>query len=393
MPTGKRSELEPPPLRRRAKRRERGSGTVYLDASRGRWVGAVTVNGKRRKVVAKTKTDASAALSKLVAARVTGAPVDDRAHTVAQAVATFLERELPARTSHSRPLAPSTVERERWAADLIVTEIGKRKLATLTVENVEAMLDNLAARPMSAASLRKVRGTLQRVIASAIRRHKVSRNVALDARITPSAAAARPRSALTPDAARTLLAVLRDEPHGLMFALSLRVGLRPGEAAALTWPDVAGDVVRVRRGLRMVNRRPVIVDDLKTTRSERSIELPPDLVAWVEDHRRATFGDVIPLHLDGVLMFPTTSSKPQQPSNVRRHLAAICERAGAPVVTPNELRHSCASLLSDSGVPNELIADLLGHTTTRMVELTYRHRLRPVVDVASRADWNATSPP
>jgi hypothetical protein len=115
---------EGPPPRRRDKRRERGSGTVYFDASRSRWVGAITVNGKRRKVVAKTKTDASAALSKLVAARVTGAPVDDRAHTVAQAVATFLERELPARTSHNQPLAASTVERERWAADLIVAEIG-----------------------------------------------------------------------------------------------------------------------------------------------------------------------------------------------------------------------------------------------------------------------------
>ena len=391
MPKGKRSELEPP--RRRGNRRERGSGTIYFDAGRGRWVGAVTVNGKRRKVVAKTKTDASAALSKLVAARVTGSAVDDRVHTVAQAVETFLKRELPARTSHSRPLAPSTIERERWAANLIVAEIGKRKLTTLTVENVEAMLDNLAGRPMSAASLRKVRGTLQRVIASAIRRQKVSRNVALDAGITPSAGAARPRSALTPDAARTLLRVLRDERDGLMFALGLRVGLRPGEAAALTWPDVDGNVLHVRRGLRMVNRRPVIVDDLKTTSSERSIELPPDLAEWVENHRRATFGDVIPLRLDGVLMFPTSSGKPQQPSNVRRHLAAICERAGVPVVTPNELRHSCASLLSDSGVPNELIADLLGHTTTRMVELTYRHRLRPVVDVASRANWAATTPP
>jgi len=72
---------------------------------------------------------------------------------------------------------------------------------------------------------------------------------------------------------------------------------------------------------------------------------------------------------------------------MRRELAAICRRAQVPAVRPNELRHSCASLLSDEGVPNEEIADLLGHTTTRMVHQTYRHRLRPVVDIAARARW------
>lgn len=75
------------------------------------------------------------------------------------------------------------------------------------------------------------------------------------------------------------------------------------------------------------------------------------------------------------------------PSQSRKELAAICEAAGVPVIRPNELRHSCASLLSDEGVSNEQIADLLGHTTARMVDQTYRHRLRPVVDVADTSTW------
>ena len=65
------------------------------------------------------------------------------------------------------------------------------------------------------------------------------------------------------------------------------------------------------------------------------------------------------------------------PSNVRRELAAICQGAGVTLVTANELRHSCASLLSDIGVPNEQIADLLGHTT----------------DADGRADLPAPTPP
>ena len=87
------------------------------------------------------------------------------------------------------------------------------------------------------------------------------------------------------------------------------------------------------------------------------------------------------------VMFATTTGTVIEPRNARRHLAEVCERSGVPIVRPNKLRHSCASLLSDAGVPLELIADLLGHTTTDMLDRTYRHRLRPVVDVAARATW------
>ena len=52
-------------------------------------------------------------------------------------------------------------------------------------------------------------------------------------------------------------------------------------------------------------------------------------------------------------------------------------------VTPYDLRHSATSLLSTSGVPPELLADLLGHTSTRMVERFYRHPVTPTISVAA----------
>ena len=47
--------------------------------------------------------------------------------------------------------------------------------------------------------------------------------------------------------------------------------------------------------------------------------------------------------------------------------------------TPRELRHSLVSLLSDSGVSIEAIADLCGHAGTTVTEKVYRHQLRPVL--------------
>ena len=60
-------------------------------------------------------------------------------------------------------------------------------------------------------------------------------------------------------------------------------------------------------------------------------------------------------------------------SNVTRDLARACARAGVPRVTPNDLRRTFASWLIQGGVSNRIVADLLGHASTRMVDLVYGH--------------------
>lgn len=375
-----------------AKRREKGSGSVYEDPQRpGRWIGEVRVDGKRRRVSGPTKTDVRAKVSKLVAKRETHQQIDDRRITVAAAVADFLKRDVP-----NRNLAPSTRALYEWTADLIVDEIGTVRLADLSVDTIEAMLDRLATRPnkpLGRSTLTKVRGTLQRSIAFAERRGKVHRNPALAATITPDAKRTTKRNALGPADAHKLLAALRPERNGAMFALSLLIGLRPGEAAALYWADVSEGVVNITRGLRREGDRPVIVDEVKTAGSRRTIELPVDLATWLGEHRRAQRLERVAAARwdDERLVFTTTVGTVVHPRNARRHLAEICDRAGVPIVRPNELRHSCASLLSDQGVPLERIADLLGHAGTDMLDRTYRHRLRPVVDVAAKATWSTTA--
>jgi integrase len=43
------------------------------------------------------------------------------------------------------------------------------------------------------------------------------------------------------------------------------------------------------------------------------------------------------------------------------------------------MRHSFVSLLSDSGVPLENIARLVGHSGTAVTEAVYRNQIRPVL--------------
>lgn len=62
--------------------------------------------------------------------------------------------------------------------------------------------------------------------------------------------------------------------------------------------------------------------------------------------------------------------------NVRRDLHEACQRIGIPPCSPNDLRRTTATWLRNAGVEPHLIAAVLGHRDSRMVERVYG-RLTP----------------
>jgi len=69
-------------------------------------------------------------------------------------------------------------------------------------------------------------------------------------------------------------------------------------------------------------------------------------------------------------------------SNVRRDLHTACAAVGIPPCSPNDLRRTCATWLRAAGASPDLIAPVMGHADTRMVERVYG-RL-PVEDLRRR---------
>jgi site-specific recombinase XerD len=68
-------------------------------------------------------------------------------------------------------------------------------------------------------------------------------------------------------------------------------------------------------------------------------------------------------------------------SNLRRTIREICQQANVEPISPNELRHSAATLLIESGASMQEVADMFGHQDTRMLAMHYRHK-RGVIDVS-----------
>jgi integrase len=184
--------------------------------------------------------------------------------------------------------------------------------------------------------------------------------------------------------------VADDHRYGAWVILGLTLGLRPGEVSGLTWNAVdldAGTVV-IHQTMTWLGQTPTLKPSTKTGRA-RTLDLPPRALDALRWHRKRQveeklyLGDRWPLHWQS-LVFVTTNGTPISPSNMRRTISMMARDAEiSGKVTPYDLRHTATSLLSAAGVGSELLADLLGHTSTRMVERFYRHPTTPTISVAA----------
>ncbi|WP_455362602.1 site-specific integrase [Streptomyces sp. SYSU K21746] len=370
----------------RARRAGHGEDTIYWDAAKNRYVGAVSLgyapNGKRRrpKVYGKTKTEVRAKIRDLKKEVQTGVKSPAN-YTVADAVNDWLERGLKGRDE-------KTVSKNRTLADKhLIPFIGKAKLRDLSADDVDDWLDD-RAEVLATRSLRDLLAVLRRSIAHAQRRDKAVRNVAVLV-TAPEGRPGRPSKALNLEQAKSVLAAARGSRLYAYLVLSLLSGVRTEEARPLTWDHVC---LSIQDGIpphvavwRSVRRH----GDTKTRKSRRTIALPKQVVdvleahlRWQKQERTSQGREWSPVGR----VFTTRSGEPLDAANVRRDFRAIVKKAGLePEWTPRELRHSFVSLLSDHGIPLERIALLVGHSSQATTEAVYRKQLRPVITEGAEA--------
>jgi len=172
-----------------------------------------------------------------------------------------------------------------------------------------------------------------------------------------------------------------------LWAVMLGVGLRPGEAMALTWPcvDLGSDpgVLHVRHYLRR-GSDGVFLGAPKTAQSARSLDMP----TFVSDALRAHSEGrkTLPEGVWRDLVFHTGAGTPHGHRNLRRALRGLCEQAGLPALTLYDLRRTAGSLLVDAGVHLECVADLLGHSSVATTRRHYVRAVRPTVPHAVGLD-------
>lgn len=251
--------------------------------------------------------------------------------------------------------ADGTIRCYRQKARHVSRLMGETLLDKLTRENVERYIATRLDEGAHSHSVHKELVVLRGALTSAKDRDRF--HGALD--VVPEFDAGYvPRTAyLTPDQFSAMLQFLvppipktakpltlakrkaRLNSRALYCLLIAYASPRRGELEALRWEhvDLGRGVIRVPKG-KTIARTVAIADMLRP---------------WLEAMHGGT----------GPVVEPW--------ANMGRDLPRACERAGVPRCTANDLRRTFASWLVQAGVSNRIVARLLGHTTTRMVDLVY----------------------
>ncbi|HVV70564.1 MAG TPA: site-specific integrase [Verrucomicrobiae bacterium] len=370
-----------------AKRRSKGDGGLRWSASRKRWIAEITTgyapSGRRivKTASGKTKTEAKDKLKDMLRDHDDGVPIASRTYTVGDAVKDWLTFGLSARDE-------DTVSTYRYQVNgHILPYIGARKLRELSAEDVDKWLAGRAPL-LSTRTLRMLHSILNRAVRQAMARDKVKRNV-VDLCEVPAGREGRPSKALKFEEAEAVLNAAEQSALHAYIVLSLLIGARTEELRALTWDhvDLDGDMNADPPVLRSISvwRSVRASGDTKTKRSRRTLAMPMRCVVALRLHRirQATARERAGRDWrEHGLVFASGVGTPLDSHNVRRAFRKVIQAAGLPPKdwTPREMRHSFVSLLSDSGVPVEDIARLVGHNGTVVTETVYRKQLKPVIN-------------
>jgi integrase len=114
-------------------------------------------------------------------------------------------------------------------------------------------------------------------------------------------------------------------------------------------------------------------------------------IHWkAQEEERAEAG---PRWHDQGLVFCTTLGTALNPDNERKQFLEIVNRAGLGHLTPNELRHSAASLMLAQDVAIEVVSEILGHTSIRITKDVYGHigekQRRGATEAIAEALWES----
>ena len=75
---------------------------------------------------------------------------------------------------------------------------------------------------------------------------------------------------------------------------------------------------------------------------------------------------------DGDWMLSSDCGTRWDPHNARKRFRPIAQKV-LPGMTPHSLRHATATMLLEEKIPMKVVAELLGHSSTRITESTYSH--------------------
>jgi integrase len=238
------------------------------------------------------------------------------------------------------------------------------RLADVEPPDVRRLVRELEGKGLSSASVLKNLVPLKAMFATAVEDGALRANPTAGVRVNRRRDDAEEEVEAKAMTRAQLAAVLAETPDEwrLFLELLAHTGLRISEALGLDWSDVElgkRPRLRVRRQFYRGTLK-----QLKTRAGRRDLPLSQDMSRKLWAAR--------PARGEGP-MFATRHGTRYSDRNIRRVLDGVTERAGVPWAGFHTFRHTCASVLFESGKNIRQVSEWLGHSDPSFTLRTYVH--------------------
>lgn len=331
------------------------------------------LNGKKYEAKGKTELEAMLKLAEKLAAAKRGENVIDGTMTVDAWYSQWLRLY-----KEPKGLTPKSLGMydEKYNG-YIKPRIGFMRLQDIRDVHLQAILNEQAGKSIS--HIKKVRMVLQEMF----RRARQSRLILYDPAELLELPTAKPssRRPLSPSERAALEAVAPGHPAGLWALTLLHTGIRPGEAAALTWADVdfEGDSIRIHAAKESGS------STIKGPKTKAGVRILPHIPAAIRPGLEAAAKGKAPTDLvfpgPGGRVMSDTVTRIRWKALVRAmdiHMGAtvfrnqITETKIAPGLVLYSLRHAFATDCAAAGVPIDTVRWLMGHEDIQTTANVYQ---------------------
>lgn len=300
---------------------------IYHKRGNPVWYGQVKdIDGKRRQVCLHTR-DRAEALARLRVHARTEAP----SHAAPYSINAALEDLLASGCSDN---AESTRRFYRQRAEQIIRVLPQLDVNGASRDDYQRFVDKRLAEKASRSTVHKELVTIRRALDLARDRGLYTGSLDVLPRFRFQY---QPRRRwLSYEAFRALQQAI-PEDRRLWLELAVYTGCRLSEVEGMTWADVD------------LERGWIHVRGTKTKKADRYVPIPEPLAATLSKVKEAKRRG------------PIVGQWPNARRSLRRHAS----------ISPNDLRRTYASWLKQAGRDSLEVSQLLGHSSTRMVEMVY----------------------
>ncbi|HKR52336.1 MAG TPA: tyrosine-type recombinase/integrase [Pseudonocardiaceae bacterium] len=308
----------------------------------------------------------------------------------------------------------------------LVPGIGAHRINKLEPEHIEKLYTKMRAAGLAAGTVHHVHRTLRASLSEAVRRKHVAVNAAMTAK-APRVEEEEIEPLTVEEAKRLLLAAARRR-NGTRWAVALSLGLRQGEALGLQWTrvDLTTGTMRVREALQrrtwqhgcrdehkcgeryhkvtpcktscrrhkrtcpppcppdctsharwcpLRQQGGLILDDVKSRASRRTIALPPQLLTLLTEHHAAQRRErdaASDLWAEHDFVFTGPTGRPLDPGADNREWAELLKEADVREARLHDARHTAATVLLVLGINQRAVMGLMGWSNNAMTT-RYQH--------------------